>query len=266
LLAPTSYREPGNRDLAEVFGPGDRALKSKRGATMLKRICQVLLLAGMVGPAGAAVLQVDADSVGFFINPDPNYSVAVDLSGSPILYTPGDTLAIDIEFVDLDGSDGHGVGASQFLQIFDLTQQVGADPDPPQDINVFLNSAGAPSALANMAFQIMFTGVSGTISGTTFAGAAPFCNPGFYCASGATGADLIPAPPGQDASFLYHDFHITFSSDADSSIPPFNITSLSFGGAADQVGVVTVPEPATLALIGIGIAGIGYQRRKRSKT
>lgn len=233
---------------------------------MFKRVCQFLFLAGLGGPASAALLlQVDADSVVFFVNPDPNYSVAVDLSGSPIHYTPGDTIAIDIEFVDLDGSDGHGVGASQFLQIFDLTQQIGADPDPPQDINAFLNSADIPSTLANPSFQITFTGVSGTISGTTFAGQAPFCNPGVYCSSGATGADLIPAPSGQDASFLYHDFHITFSTDADASIAPFDITSLSFGGAADQVGVVAVPEPATLALIGFGIAGIGYQRRKKSK-
>lgn len=215
------------------------------------------------GSASALTLQVDLDtSLGFFINPNPNYSVAVT-PASPISYTPGDTLNIAVEFVDLDGSGGQGIGADQFLQVFDLTQQVGQDPDPPQDINVFLGG-NMPSGLSNLSFQIEFTGVSGTISGTTFSSASAFCNPGVFCSSGVMGADLINAA-GQDASFSYHDFHIMFSTAADPNIAAFDINSISFGGAADQVSVnvSSVPEPGTLALFAFGLAALAVPRRRR---
>jgi hypothetical protein len=221
-----------------------------------RQLFSALLFAAALGsrPAFAVMIQVDLDpALSFYVNPNPNYSVQVNPASN-----------IDVEFVDLDGSDGHGVGASQYLQVFDLTQQVGADPNPPQDINVFLNG-NVPSGLAGLAFQLEFTGVSGTISATSLVGASPFCTSGAYCSSGATGADLIVAPPGQDASFLYHDFHISFSTDADGSISPFDITSLAFGGAADKVAIGAIPEPATLVLFGLGAVGIAYQRRKRPK-
>ncbi len=209
---------------------------------------------------------MDLDSpgaLGFFVNPNPNYSVAVT-PGSPISYTPGDVLDITVEFVDLDGSGGLGIGADQLLQVFDLTQQVGQDPDPPQDINVFLGG-NIPGGLSFPSFQIEFTGVSGTISGTMFSSVSAFCNPGVFCSSGIMGADLINALPGQDASFLYHDFHILFSTAADPNISPFDIISLSFGGAADQVGVTisSVPEPGTFALCAFALAGLAVQRRRR---
>jgi len=42
------------------------------------------------------------------------------------------------------------------------------------------------------------------------------------------------------------------------------ITFANRGAAIDEVEVRTtsIPEPATLALMGLGLAGIGYRRRK----
>jgi len=235
---------------------------------MHRQLEAVLFCASVLGsaPAAAVLVQVDLDapgSLGFFVNPNPNYSVNAPFS-VPVTYTPGDVLVVDVEFIDLDGSGGHGVGAAQYLRVSDLTQQIGADPDPAQDINAFLTgSIPAGPVLTGLAFQLQFTGVSGTISGTTFGGASPFCTASF-CAAGVTGADLIQGPPGQDASFTYHDFHVSFSTDPNASILPFGFASLAFGGAADAVAVSSVPEPGTLALLAIGAVGMGLRSRRRA--
>lgn len=140
---------------------------------------------------------------------------------------------------------------------------VGQDQDPPQDINVFLNGDSGLGSLTGISFEIEFSGTSGNISGTIFQSTGQFCNGG-TCSSGVMGADLIVRSGTDDDSFWYHDFHILFTSDLDTSIAPFNITEIAFGGAADDVAIGTwpMPEPAVLALMGIGLAGIGQARRR----
>ena len=74
-----------------------------------------------------------------------------------------------------------------------------------------------------------------------------------------TNLDVLYAIGDQD-SFLYSVDPVT------AAATRIGDTGISNGGGLAFVGTAgAVPTPATLALIGLGVAGIGYQRRKRTK-
>ncbi len=65
-----------------------------------------------------------------------------------------------------------------------------------------------------------------------------------------------------DTSFLFTDvsFQFTTSSDMTDFIPVFSAVQVGGG----RFEVVSVSEPGTLALLGLGLAGLGLARRKRT--
>ncbi|MDH3431249.1 MAG: PEP-CTERM sorting domain-containing protein [Gammaproteobacteria bacterium] len=73
----------------------------------------------------------------------------------------------------------------------------------------------------------------------------------------ASGAGL------SDTSWTIYSFLVTASTDL--TVLEFRATGISdsLGGYLDGVSLVAVPEPGTLMLLGIGLAGLGLTRRRR---
>lgn len=154
----------------------------------------------------------------------------------PITINEGDTLNVGFEFL-----------AGQTLELISGAYNSGRE--------IFQYREPRSSITNSVTSTVSFTGVEGDLNSPgvfTMTGTASFIN-------GTVGANAT------DTSFAFHDIHFltdffSISSGASAEVSQFKLLI----GATDVNAHVSAPEPSILALLGLGLAGLGFSRRKKA--
>lgn len=142
----------------------------------------------------------------------------------------------------------------------------------------FNASAGSLSVDLQSFFASSISTVISTVIGQTYqltfdsTAVAPLQQAGTLSAGSLTGQAFVPAYGGAFGSQVYEAFMFEFDAIGTSTTITFSADDTCCGGATygpviDNVSVVAsvaVPAPSGLAILGLGLAGLGFARRRRA--
>jgi hypothetical protein len=188
----------------------------------------------------------------FAVTGTPNLSVTLDLSAN----NPADGGSILVYIVADDGSGGKNAGAP-LLAINGSGAVTGFDPT-----SVLVNTIpdSSLSSIANGPSAVTFNVPGSALAATNFTAGDEYW---IGLATGTTGdawwANGDGSGIGTSGQSFYTNATLT------NTLSASNVGgSQAFQAIISDATTSNTPEPATLAIIGVGLAGIGYVRRRKN--
>ena len=164
--------------------------------------------------------------------------IALFFSDNPFTLSVGDTLIANFVF-----------DTRQRVQVFDM-----GDPTIEIITGGFFTALGDPSPQSIVSTILGFTGVRGN------ANSGPFSE----VTGNGGGLGVVSFGNFTDTQFSFTGFR--FQTTILSSLYGYPATFESYSGMqlnADRIRILPVPEPSTLALVGIGLLGMAMTRRRK---